>query len=59
MVRSGIRNASVPLLACILLLIASINPIAGNMMGQGNMMGKMMGQCMSKECDTMMNACPE
>ena len=58
MTESGRRNAMIPLLACIVLLIALINPIAGNMMGQGGMMGKMIGQCMSKDCDTMMNACP-
>jgi hypothetical protein len=46
-------------------LIALTNPITGNMMSQGNMMGpggmmgSMIGQCQGKECDTMMNACPD
>ncbi len=56
MAKSG-RNALVSLLACIGLLIAMISLTAGSMMGQGGMMGKTMGQCMSKECDTMMNTC--
>ncbi len=39
--------------------IALMNPIAGNMMGPGGMMENMMSQCQGKECDNMMNACPD
>lgn len=59
------RTATLLLLHIMVVLIALTNPITGNMMSQGNMMGQggmmggVMGQCQGKECDTMMNACPE
>lgn len=53
------RNATVLLLYVGIISIALINPTTGNMMGQGGMMGNMMGQCQSKECENMMNACPD
>jgi hypothetical protein len=59
------RNATGLSLFLGIMSIALINPIAGNMMSQGNMMGQggmmgsMMGQCQSKECNNMMNACPD
>lgn len=58
-------TATLLLLYVTVILIALTNPITGNMMSQGNMvgqggmMGSMIGQCQGKECDTMMNACPE
>jgi hypothetical protein len=59
------RTVALMLLCIGIISITLINPITGNtmdqgnMMGQGGMMGSMIGQCQGKECDTMMNACPE
>ena len=53
------RKATILLLLCIgIISVTLMNPIAGNMTGQGYMMGKMIGQCQSEECASMMDACP-
>ncbi len=60
-----IRRNAILLLFMGIMPFALIDPITGSMMEQGNMMGQsdmignMTGQCLSMECKTMMETCPE